>query len=480
MSHTLSASLLENRAFFRDAFAGSCDLMERRLTLGGADASLFALDGLADKQALTLGVLGPLLSAKIPRHPGDRLDWVARQVLAAPEQKRETDGEALLNLLMSGFAVLLVEGCPQALAFGVQGFPLRSPQEPNGEVMERGAREGFSESAQNNAAMLRRRMKTTDLRLEQLQAGSTPVFLCYLQSAVPDGLPQRLRQQLARCPMKSVPGAAALGEFLGSRGIFPTVGLSERPDTVCGKLREGRVALLADGSPQALLLPFLFAEQFQTMDDYLSRPFYATFCRWLRVLAFFLAILLPGLYVGLVTHHPQLLPQSLLGKILHAQAETPLSVPLETGLLCLLYELLREAGLRAPRALSATVSIVGGLVIGDTAVNAGLVSAPSLLVVALTAVAGYGVPRLTESLSLLRLGFLLAGSFFGVWGVMTSLTALFLLLGGQESGGVPLLSPIAPFGKRAFFRDVIRRAGWPVLARWEQKVGELPPKGGEQ
>ncbi len=178
--------------------------------------------------------------------------------------------------------------------------------------------------------------------------------------------------------------------------------------------------------------------------------------------------------MAITTHHPELLPESLLLKIAEAEAQTPFPVMAETLLLYFLYEVLREAGLRAPRSLSATVSIVGGLVVGDTAVSAGLVSAPSLLVVALTAIAGYAVPRLYEPLALLRLAFLLAGNFLGVWGVMLGLALLLLNLCGSESFGVPLLSPVAPYSGSLAFRDVFARAGWQKLSRRDAKVQDMP------
>ena len=256
--------------------------------------------------------------------------------------------------------------------------------------------------------------------------------------------------------------------------MFSGVGVTERPDVVCGKIEEGRVAILMEGTPTAILVPFLFVENFQTLDDYLTRPFYGTFIRWLKYVAFFLSVLLPGLYVAIATHHPEMLPEALLLKIAESEAQTPFPVMAETLILYFLYEVLREAGLRAPRSLSATVSIVGGLVVGDTAVSAGLVSAPSLMVVALTAIAGYAVPRLYEPLALLRLAFLLAGNFLGVWGVTAGLVLLVMDLCGADSFGVPLLSPASPFSRRLAFRDVFVRAGWRRLAHGGVRVQQMP------
>ena len=474
----LSQSLTENTRFFQQKFQNAMDFMLRDLDLGGVPAALLGLDGLVNKQVITLSILDPLLAAPPPDKPGEAaLAYIEGQVLATMEQKRVGDTDQALTLLMSGFALLLVEGCREGLAFGVQGFATRGPEEPQNEVMQRGAKDGFTESFLTNIAMIRRRLKTTDLKFEKVEVGAqshTPLALCYLQGVASPAILAQVKQRLAACDLQTVLGAGYLSGFLDRGRLFRGVGMTERPDVVCGKIEEGRIAILVEGTPSALLVPFLFVENFQTLDDYLARPFYGTFLRWLKYAAFFLSAFLPGLYVAIVTHHPEMLPEALLLKIAESEAQTPFPIMAETLLLYFLYEVLREAGLRAPRSLSATVSIVGGLVVGDTAVAAGLVGAPSLLVVALTAIAGYAVPRLYEPLALLRLGFLLAGNFLGVWGVVIGLTVLLMDLCGTSSFGVPLLSPIAPFRGELAARDVLARADWRRLARRRATVQTMP------
>lgn len=474
----LSQSLTENTRFFQQKFQNAMDFMLRDLDLGGVPAALLGLDGLVNKQVITLSILDPLLAAPPPEKPGEAaLAYIEGQVLATMEQKRVGDTAQALTLLMSGFALLLVEGCREGLAFGVQGFATRGPEEPQNEVMQRGAKDGFTESFLTNIAMIRRRLKTTDLKFEKVEVGAqshTPLALCYLQGVASPVILAQVKQRLAACDLQTVLGAGYLSGFLDRGRLFRGVGMTERPDVVCGKIEEGRIAILVEGTPSALLVPFLFVENFQTLDDYLARPFYGTFLRWLKYAAFFLSAFLPGLYVAIVTHHPEMLPEALLLKIAESEAQTPFPIMAETLLLYFLYEVLREAGLRAPRSLSATVSIVGGLVVGDTAVAAGLVGAPSLLVVALTAIAGYAVPRLYEPLALLRLGFLLAGNFLGVWGVVIGLTVLLMDLCGTSSFGVPLLSPIAPFRGELAARDVLARADWRRLARRRATVQTMP------
>ena len=474
----LSQSLTENTRFFQQKFQNAMDFMLRELDLGGVPAALLGLDGLVNKQVITLSILDPLLAAPPPERPGETaLAYIEGQVLGTMEQKRVGDTAQALTLLMSGFALLLVEGCREGLAFGVQGFATRGPEEPQNEVMQRGAKDGFTESFLTNIAMIRRRLKTTDLKFEKVEVGAqshTPLALCYLQGVASPVILAQVKQRLAACDLQTVLGAGYLSGFLDRGRLFRGVGMTERPDVVCGKIEEGRVAILVEGTPSALLVPFLFVENFQTLDDYLARPFYGTFLRWLKYAAFFLSAFLPGLYVAIVTHHPEMLPEALLLKIAESESQTPFPIMAETLLLYFLYEVLREAGLRAPRSLSATVSIVGGLVVGDTAVAAGLVGAPSLLVVALTAIAGYAVPRLYEPLALLRLGFLLAGNFLGVWGVVIGLTVLLMDLCGTSSFGVPLLSPIAPFRGELAARDVLARADWRRLARRRATVQTMP------
>ena len=473
----ISTRLQDNIDFFQNAFTNAMDFMTREMDLGGVRAALFGLDGLVSKQSITLGILNPLMGTAVKGDADKRLTQIEETVLGTMEQKREQNLDTILTLLMSGFAVLCVDGCGEAIVFGVQGFDSRGPEEPQNEVMQRGAKDGFTESYQNNMAMIRRRMKTTALKFEKAEVGTrsrTPLALCYLEGVASPEVVTQTKEKLKACDLQTALGAGYLSGFLEGGGLFSGVGTTERPDVVCGKIEEGRVAILVEGTPTALLVPFLFIENFQTLDDYLTRPFYAAFVRWLKYLAFLLSTLLPGLYVAIAAHHPELLPESLMLKIAQAEAETPFPVLVETLLLYFLYELLREAGLRAPRSLSATVSIVGGLVIGDTAVSAGLVSAPSLLVVALTAIAGYTVPRLYEPLSLLRLGFLLCGGLFGVWGVMIGFVFLLMDLCGTVSFGVPLFSPVSPLSPSLVARDVAGRMSWRRLSRRSVRVQGMP------
>lgn len=479
MEETLSHSLQENLDWFGARFAAAMDWMVRPLALGPHRAAFCAVDGLINKEAVTHALLAPMLAGaqSLPASPEEALACLESRVLRAADLRRENRRETLLFLLQSGFGLILLDGCDQGLVSGVQGFAYRSPQEPPGEVTQRGAKDGFTESNQLNMAMLRRRMKNTALQFLPLEVGTrsrTPVVLAWLEGVASPAIVEAARRRLEACPLETVLGAEYLSPFLQRGRVFSGMGDTQRPDVACGKLNEGRVAVLVEGTPTVLLLPFLFAENFQTMDDYLARPFYGAFLRWLKGAAFFLSACLPGAYAAVALHHPEALPENLLYTLAQARQDTPFPLLFETLTLTFFYEVLREASLRAPRALSATVSIVGGLVLGDTAVAAGLVSAPSLLVVALTAVAGYAVPRLYEPLTLARLGLLLLGSCLGLWGVTAGVVFLLFDLCGEESFGVPALSPVSPYQGRLAWRDVFLRRGWRTLSRGAAPVQDMP------
>ena len=326
----LSEHLKENVTYINGLFENAMDYIEREFMVGTVPAALLTMDGLVSKQHITLSILNPLMRAKIPTDNGkETLLFIEENVLCAVEQAELSTVSEVLERMMNGFAVLLLDNCPTALAFGTQGFAARGVDEPDTEVMQRGSREGFVETYQTNISLLRRRLKTTELKFEKVTVGEesqTPAALCYLKNIADPKIINTLKKRLSACNLKDVLAAGYLAGYLERPAIFDRVGFTERPDTLCGKLHEGRIGLLIDGTPTALYVPYLFVENFQTADDYANRPFYATFTRWLKYIAFFLAIFLPGLYVGIAAHDPELLPETLLVTIAQAERSTPFPV----------------------------------------------------------------------------------------------------------------------------------------------------------
>ncbi len=472
----LYARLEKNISYMRQRFGGSADFTVRKIILSdNTESAVITMEGMSNKETIALSITNPLMEFDFSCADEPKIELIEKKVLSASEIVRVTDFAQAFSFIMSGFALILADGCDTALAIGVQGFSFRSISESETDVVQRGSREGFSEPLRINMTLVRRRLKTPDLRFETMQIGTetkTDIAICYLASAVSKGILGELKKRLEAIPLKNILAAGYIVPFLERKGdlsLFSGVGVTERPDTVCGKISEGRIAILIDGTPSVLIVPYLFVENFQTLDDYSNRAYFATLTRLLKYAAFFVAVFTPGAYVAIAGYNPELFPQGILNKVAASVAQTPFSVFTEVLIIHFIYEIMREAGLRLPRPLGHAVSIVGALVLGDTAVNSGLIGAPTLMVVALTAISSYVIPDLYPAVAVLRLGFIVAGGFGGLWGITLLFCAVLVNMCAKKSFGVPYMSPLSPF---SFFgmRDALIRAGWRTLAKKQNLV----------
>ena len=485
MTHKLYEPLARNLEYLYHSFDGSADFTVRNMTLkDGTKAAILTIEGMTNKETLAVSIANPIILCDVKGNTGEeKIKYIEYSVLSASEITQIDTFDQLLTFIMSGFAVLLVDGSTIGLSIGVQGFSFRSVSEPESEVVQRGSREGFVEPMRINMTLIRRRMKTPELKFETLSVGKvskTDLCLVYLNKSVSKGILNELKERLKHTDLDNVIASGYLVPYLENQGdhsLFSGIGITERPDTVCGKLNEGRIAIIIDGTPSVLIVPHLFVENFQTLDDYSNRPYFATFARWLKYLAFFVATFTPGFYVAVATFNPELFPQQLLSKVATSIADTPFSLMAEVLIIHFIYEIMREAGLRLPRPLGHAVSIVGALVIGETAVNAGLIGAPTLMVVALTAISSYVIPDLYPPVAVLRILFIIVGGVGGVWGIILLFCVVLINLCGKLSFGVPYVSPVAPFSIFGM-RDVFIRAGWKTLSKKRNFVQEL--KGSEQ
>ena len=330
------------------------------------------MEGLVDKEQLSQSVLNPLLTFDYGTRDAAAVSEVLfSSVMASSDVIKLNSADEIVTYITSGFAVLMADGAAELYAVGVQGYSFRGVSEPESEVVQRGSREGFTEPLRVNMSMIRRRMKTPDLKFEQMTVGSdskTQLMLCYLQSQVSPDLLGKLKNRLNACDLETVLASGYLSDYLednGSGSLFSGVGISERPDTVCGKLTEGRIAVIVDGTPAVMIVPHLFVEEFQSVDDYSNRTYYAAFIRLMKYLSFFVSVFLPGLYVALAQFHPEYFPTWLLINTSESLAQTPFPVTIEVLAITVVYEIMKEAGLRIPKSLGHAVSIVGALVIGD-------------------------------------------------------------------------------------------------------------------
>lgn len=450
------------------------------MSIAGLDAALITMEGMVNKETFANSVVNPLLRQTVTGStPMEKYEKIRDKIIASCDQIQVAAYEDALSLLMSGFALIALDGCDCILAIGVQGFNFRSVSEPTSEVMQRGSREGFVEPLRINMTLIRRRIKNPKLKFELKKVGSisnTDICICYLTDKVSPEILDEVKKRLDNIDLETILASGYIMPYLEEKNdlsLFSGVGISERPDTICGKISEGRIAILVDGTPNVLIVPYLFIEYFQHLDDYAIRPYFATLTRWLKYIGFFISILLPGLYVGVGTFNPELLPGELLNKIAIAVGTTPFSLMTETLIIHFIYEIMREAGLRLPKALGHAVGIVGGLVVGDAAVSSGLVGAPTLMVVALTAISSYIIPNLYEPIAILRLVFILTGGFLGIWGIMLLFAVVLINICSKSNFGVPFTAPISPFSIFGM-RDVIVRAGWKILSWKNSKVQSMP------
>lgn len=441
------------------------DLQLSPITISGIDCALICTEGMLSTQTITNLILVPLSQADFGNVSSiQMLQSIYKYKLLSTETKEVYDYGTLFQLINSGFAVLIVDGCDWALAFGVQGYSVKGISEPSSEQNIIGSHEGFVEQVRTNMSLIRRRMKSPILKLELHTIGSksyTDICICYLTDRVSTKLLSQIKRSLKNIEAETILLSGYVEPFLESNKprIFNSVGYTERPDVLCSKLLEGRVGIIVDGTPFVLIVPKLFNDSFQTLDDYSGKPFYATFIRWVRYIAFLVAVLLPAMYVAISIHHTELLNKTLLLLLAKAEENAPFSIMLEAFGVLLVYEIIKEAGLRLPKAVGGAVSIVAGLIIGDCAVSSGFISNPLLTVSAISVVCGFILPDLAKQTSALRLAFVLVGGVFGLYGIGLLGIAIVFNVCDTQDYGFPLTYPITPFSKDCM-RDIVTRVSF--------------------
>ncbi|MCD7773971.1 MAG: spore germination protein [Clostridiales bacterium] len=461
----INPSIAENITVLRCLFGESFDLIIKETLISGVKAAFVVLDGMYDNLLVSQAVVNPVLKIRIESPDPQKIFKLAAEYKATECDSQEvSDMSDAVDRLLSGCILLFVDGVNKCLIFSVQGYPKKSIDPPESETQEQGSHEGFADMYKDNVTLVRRRLKSPYIRFETLTAGetsNTTLCVCYHSKRADPKIVSSVKSKLQTASLDIVPGAGAIRPFLESKrpSFFTSVGTTERPDVFAAKLSEGRVGIIVDGTPYALIVPYLFIENFHSLDDYLSRPYYTLMSRILKIICFFTAVLLPGAYVAAGTYHQEIFPPDVISGIASSLQNTPFPLVIEALVIHLIYEIVREAGLRMPKSMGHAVSIVGALVIGDAAVTAGLISAPMLIVVALTAICTAVIFPLQQPASVLRLIFIFAGGFFGFYGIILGFSVIVINLCSVSSFGVPFTSPVSPFDVYGS-RDSIIFAGW--------------------
>lgn len=331
----------------------------------------------------------------------------------------------------------------------------RSVSEPDSEVVVRGPREGFIENSEDNVALIRKRLRTCNLKAQNIKLGTithTNVTIMYIEGVADSNTIQKVKEVLSKINLPGIMDSGYIEHYLqnSTLSLFTNVGNSEKPDKVCAKLLEGRIAIICDGSPVVLTVPYLLIEGLQSSEDYLKTPIYASFLRIIRIIASLIAIYLPSIYLAVLEHHTGNLPYKLYKTVITSRENVPFSVFAELFVILIIFEIIREVSLRMPRAVGDAVGIVAGLILGDAAISAGITSPPVIMVASLTAVSSFIVPPFMNSIVLIRFLNLLLSKFFGFAGIMLSIVFFTAELCKKESFGVPYLTPFSPLSKRGF------------------------------
>jgi len=475
----LSKKLEGNIQILREALGQSSDVIIRDMKINSnsnVDAAVVYIDGLVDRDLLNRDILQPLMfnlqliRDNVSQNRSNLIDFIKSRVLTVGQITETEDIDRVIADVLTGHTAILAEGATQALLIDAKGWKGRSIEEPKNEVSIRGPKDSLTETLRTNTALLRRKIRDPRLTFESLQIGErskTDVAVAYIKGITPDNLIEEINQRLKRIDTDAILDVGYIEQFIedSPASLFPTVGISERPDVVAARILEGRAAIFVDGSPMALMVPFLFIEGFQNPDDYYARPFFAALVRWVRLLGFFLSVYLPGIFVSLKVFHPELFPTPLLVSVAASREGLPFPVVLEALLMLLLFEILREAGLRMPRSLGQAVSIVGALVIGQAAVSAGLVGAPMVIVIATTAVASFLVVPYADLGALFRLIMTVAAGFLGLLGIVFISIEILSHLASLRSLGVPYLSPVSPLNIRGLKDTFVRAPLWAMDSR---------------
>lgn len=485
-SRKVSANLRENEKYLRSRLENCSDILIRPMRLGDkhkVDCLMVYIEVAVSNMMLDDSALGKMINHFWEISPEDIQEFVRHNSLGIADVKKLENLDESIDAMLAGNAVFFIDGYDKAMKISSKGYPSTGVMEAESEKVLRGSREGFSDSVKSNSALIRKRLRDTRLKVEEYKIGvrsHTLTQVLYMDDLVHEGLLEEVKERLEEFQIDGILDSGMLEQLTEDvwYSPFPQYQTTERPDRAVQEILNGKVVILCDNSPEALILPGNFSSFMESSEDWYHRFEMASFLRILRYLAVIMATVLPGLYLAVIRFHTQILPSALILSFAEAREGVPFSSVVELIFLELAFELIREAGVRVPGSLGNAIGIVGGLVIGQAAVEANLVSPIVVMIVALTALGSMTVPNeeFAAAFRLVKYGFLILGGYLGIYGIVLGIYLVIGHLAGLISFGIPYLVPfIKKEQKGSRGEGVLRvplrkRVLRPLYAREEQKI----------
>lgn len=482
-------SLEKNLKMIREIMGNSYDLSIRKFKIGKAkrESALIYISGLTDnssQQVILESLEADLLQVEGLSSLKDKLfENVAHRFINNKSIREVEEVADVLKDLTNGSSAIFLNGISRVLLCETAQKPVRNVEEPASEISLMGPHDGFVEDIYTNTALVRYRVRTPNLWFQNIEKGSlskSNIVISYIKGLASEELVEEVKARLNKIDLDVILDVGYIQEYIKDEPftLFPLIDRTERPDKVVSCLAEGKVAIFLTGSPSALIVPATYNMFLMAPDDYYETFPVGSFIRLLRHGAFLLSILLPGTYVALINFHPEILPMSLFLRIAATREGVPFPVVLESLLMESLFEILREAGLRLPRAIGSAISIVGALVLGEAAISAGLVSPPMVIIVAITAISSFTTPNyaLATTARILRYIFIVLGGTLGMFGIQFGVLLFIIHMCSLRSFGQPYFQPYAPFIWQDLKDSIIRVYWWKLITRPKLTGGRQPQR----
>lgn len=467
----VNPDLGQNKLVLSTVFKGSVDATFKDFIMGASRSIrgfAFYIAGLVDEDMLAQHVLHSLLKSNdwiLTNNMSSTvsvLDVASERIISFGKVEKAENFQDIVQAIINGCAAIFLDGCDSALTIDLEKRASRSISTPPTEASVFGPHQSFVEDVKTNIALLRNIVRTPRLIVEKYNPHhgiKTPIYLLYLRGVANLTVLELLHKRLDAMKMDLILDTTSIKELISDKQSFPfnTIGITERPDKAAAKLMEGKIAILADGSPLAITVPYLFIEEFHNAEDYYAPAFFASFSRLVRIISFIITIFIVPLYVAIATFHQEMFPLTLLITAAASREGIPFPTFLEAMLMTFVFDILREAGIRAPRQVGQTTSFIGALIIGTAAVEAGIVSAPMVIIIALTGITAIMNYPMKNIIIFFRSILLIFSACFGFLGIEMVSIVILIRLCSIHSFGIPYLSPMATLGKNGLIKDTFWR-----------------------